>query len=200
MSTYKLNWDKMMLESAAWQYIGNKSDLPTGDILYMKSEFDFDRGVISWNSKSSAEEGFGRRSSSAKFHIPTYFYFSNHVDGWTAMRFYPYYQKKSIDVWTSTSFHINAATIKYKGEETIKVPAGKIRCHKFEIKGKGILAMLFGKKAWLWMSAEDEKNYMVRYKNNNGRGRMAMVDLRLAKVEKISEQEWKVKVNSTDHR
>ncbi len=193
LNTYRMNWEKMMLESATWQYIGSKSNLPLGDVLHMETKFDFVRGRANWNSKSLAEDGLDRKSVSTKFQTPTFFYFSNHVDGWTAMRFYPY-PKKEIEVDVSNSFHVKDVRISYRGKETISVPKGEIRCHKFEITGKGMLAWLFGKKAWLWMSAEDHKSYMVRYENKNEWGHMAMMDLRLTSVEQISPGDWKRKV------
>lgn len=194
LNTYEMNWKRMMLESASWQYIGNEANLPVGDVLRMDSRFDFERKSVNWNSKALAEEGFDRKSVSTKFQIPTFFYFSNHVDGWTAMRFYPY-PKNSIKVHISTSFHVNRAKIQHRGKKKVEVPAGEILCHKFEMKGTGMLAWLFGKKAWLWMSAEDDRNYMVRYKNNNEWGHMAMMDLRLTGVKKISPEEWREKID-----
>lgn len=194
LNTYRMNWDKMMLESATWQYIGKRKNLPRGDVLHMETEVNFARGRADWNSKSIAKDGFDRKSVSTKFQIPTFFYFSNHVDGWTAMRFYPY-QKEKIEVGVSNSFHTKDVRISYRGKETITVPEGEIRCHKFEIKGKGMLAWLFGKKAWLWMSAEDNKGYMVRYKNKNEWGHMAMMDLRLTSVEHVTPADWKRKVS-----
>lgn len=193
LNTYKMSWDKMMLESATWQYIGDKNDLPVGHILHGEMEFNFGENRATWHSKKLAKEGINHRSASTKFKVPTYFYFSNHLDGWTAMRFYPY-PKNKIEIQASTGFHLNRVEVKYKGEERIKVPAGEIRCHKFLMRAKGILARLFGKKAWMWMSAEDKRSYMVRYKNKNGRGHLSMVDLRLAKVKKISIEEWEKKV------
>ena len=88
-----------------------------------------------------------------------------------------------------------AAEIKYIGKEEVDVPFGKVRSNKFEIKGLGFIASLFGKKAWVWMSDEDSRGYMVKYVNNNHRGNLPMIEMRLVSIKKMTDSQWNGFVN-----
>lgn len=197
---YILDLDHMMLKSSHFQSFTKLEDMPLNTTWEAKSEVDFTKKENNFSFTNKYKDGLKTQKRTFAFnHIPTFFYYTQHVDAWTVMRFYPY-SKKRLDVWNYTGNKLTGVKIKYQGEEVIEVPAGTIRCHKFKMSGKGILAWLFGKKAHLWMSAEDERNFMVHYKNNNEKGSWPMIDLRLAKVEKLSEKEWEEKVIKADKR
>lgn len=196
---FNLNLNYMMLQSMSFQSLQPKEEIPIGTTWEGSGKTNFQEKTFNLEHLNHQQEGMQYRNRNYEFsHLPTFFYLTGHVDFWTVMRFYPY-QKKEIEVWNYTQNDLTGVKVKYQGKESLKVPAGKIRTHKFEMSGKGILALLFGKKAWLWMNEEDGRNFMVRYRNNNRRSSsMPVIDLRLARVEKVSEKKWENKVDGFD--
>lgn len=193
-TTYKLNWNYMMLESFSYQFLGPK-EISFGHSWQANARTDFQEQKQQLTNVKLTKGGKEVKKYTKKFdHFPTFFYITLHVDAWTTMRFYPY-PKEKITAWNYTGNKLTQVKIKHQGEEIIEVPKGKLRTHKFKITGKGVLAWLFGKKAWLWLSAEDERNYMVKYVNNNDRGNKPRVEFRLSEVKKVSEKEWRKKVD-----
>lgn len=197
--TFTLNMEYMMLQEETFQALSEKSEVALNTTWRAESKTDFNQKKNTLIYTNRREDGVESTTRINKFNgFPTFFYFTLHVDLWTAMRFYPYPQKR-IDAWNYTGSKLTGIKIEYKGEEAIQVPAGETRCHKFEISGKGILALLFGKKAWVWMSAEDKKQYMVKYENKNPRGNWPMLKLQLVSIERISLEKWKEKIKKYEN-
>lgn len=193
-TTYKLNWNYMMLESFSYQFLGPQ-EISFGHSWKLTAKTDFQEQKLQLTDVKLTKEGKEVKKHTYKFdHYPTFFYLTLHVDAWTAMRFYPF-PKKTPKLWNYNGNKLNEVKVKYHGKETVEVTAGEILAHKFEFSSKGILAWLFGKKAWLWLSAQDERNYMVKYVNNNDRGGKPKIEFQLAEVKKVSEEEWKEKVD-----
>lgn len=188
-NTYKLNWDYMMLEEHTWEIL-DQADLTDGDTKSMENHTDFINQVVESEFTNKEEEGFKTYYFVTNYELtPTFEYSSMHLDFWTAMRFYPYNESK-ITVGMIEGEEYLETDVIYQGEEVVEVPFGSVKAHKFELRGRGLLARLFGKRAWLWLTAEDERNYMVKYRNENQRGNLPIVEMRLEKIEKRSLDEW----------
>lgn len=193
-TTFKLNWNYMMLQSFSYHFLGPRK-LSFGHSWKLTAKTDFQEQKLQLTNVKLTEERKKVKKNTKKFdHFPTYFYFTYHVDAWTAMRFYPF-PKKNLELWNYIGNKLNVVKVKYQGKETVEVPAGEILAYKFEFSGKGLLSWLFGEKAWLWLSAEDARNYMVKYINNNDRGNKPRVEFRLEEVKKVSEKKWQEKVD-----
>lgn len=197
---YTLDMEHMMLDSYHFRSLMPRNDIALKTTWKAAMEYHFQTHEYTVNFTNRYQEGLKTKKVTEKItHIPTFFYNTRHVDLWTIMRFYPLSQKK-IDAWNYTGNKLTGIKIKYQGNVEVRTPTGEMSCYKFELSGKGILAWLFGKKAWLWMNTEDERNYMVRYKNNNERGNWPMMELHLIRVESISEQEWQGKIEKAARR
>ena len=192
-NTYRINLDQMMLERSIFQYLLDKNSLSPNMTYQGETTVDFTKKRMKFDYLNRTEKRFQRYYKTVKYKIiPTFSYSTYHVDGWTVMRFYPYPEKRiRVGEINSSLFYVDA-DVEYLGRETVEVPYGKIDCHKFEITGRGLLARLYGKKAWIWMSAEDDRNYMVKYRNDNPRSTfLPVVEMRLADIKKMTPEEWK---------
>ena len=192
LCTYRINLDQMMLERSTFQYLLDKSSISPNTTYQAETTVDFAKKRLTYDVLNRTEKGFQRYYKTVKYKIiPTFSYGTYHVDGWTVMRFYPYPEKRiQVGEINSSLFYVDA-DVEYLGRETVEVPYGKIDCHKFEITGRGLLARLYGKKAWVWMSAEDERNYMVKYRNDNPRSAFEpVVEMRLVDIRKMTPEEW----------
>lgn len=199
-TSYTLNMKYMMIESFSFQSLQEKESLPVDSTWRLSFSNDFQRGTAYATFENKYEDGIKAVEETYDTkNIPTFFYYFRNVAFWTAMRFYPYPEKR-MDVWNYTGKSLNGVKVEYQGEKTVEVLGEKILSHKFEMSSKGILSWLFGKKAWVWISAENNKQYMVRYKNNNATGNWPMLEYRLSEVKKISGEEWKSKVDKADKR
>ncbi|NLZ44106.1 MAG: DUF3108 domain-containing protein [Clostridia bacterium] len=190
--TYRINLDRMMLERSTFQYLPDKNSLSPNMTYQGETTVDFAKKRMKFDYLNRTEKGFQRYYKTVEYKItPTFSYSFEHVDGWTVMRFYPYPEKRiQVGEINSSLFYVDA-DVEYLGQETVEVPYGKVDCHKFEITGRGLLARLYGKKAWIWMSAEDERNYMVKYRNDNPRSTfLPVVEMRLADIKKMTPEEW----------
>lgn len=190
--TYRINLDRMMLERSTFQYLPDKNSLSPNMTYQGETTVDFAKKRMKFDYLNRTEKGFQRYYKTVEYKIiPTFSYTTYHVDGWTVMRFYPYPEKRiRVGEINSSLFYVDA-DVEYLGREAVEVPYGKIGCHKFEITGRGMLARLYGKKAWIWMSAEDERNYMVKYRNDNVRSTfLPVVEMRLADIKKMTPEEW----------
>jgi len=190
LETYTMNWKYMMLQSSTWNILFNKEKLGFDRTWKANTTTDFLKKKREYIGTNRMENGFKTTRSQDKFkRIPTFYYMSGHVDLWTVMRFYPYPEKRIIVGNMASGFYTDAE-IKYLGKEEVDVPFGRVRTNKFGIKGLGLIAALFGKKAYVWMSDEDSRGYMVKYVNNNHRGNWPMVSLRLVSIKKMTDAEW----------
>lgn len=189
-TTYRLNWNYMMLEKSTWE-VFDPTLLTDHTTKTSETRTDFINQVVAVEFTNKVEEGFKDFYFVTTYEItPTFNYASMHLDFWTIMRFYPFSERK-ITVGMIEGQKYVEKDIIYQGIETVEVPYGSVKAHKFELKGRGLLARLFGKRGWLWLTAEDERNYMVKYRNENKRGNLPIVDMRLEKIEAMSSDEWK---------
>ena len=187
-NTYKLNWNYMMLEKYTWEVFDRV--IVTDGTKTAETRTDFINQVVAMEYTNKVKEGFKTSYSVTNYELtPTFDYRSMHLDFWTAMRFYPFSESK-ITVGMILEGRYVETDIIYQGIEVVEVPYGSVKAHKFELKGRGLLARLFGKQGWLWLTAEDERNYMVKYRNENRRGNLPIVDMRLEKIEEMSSDEW----------
>ncbi len=113
--------------------------------------------------------------------LPFYDYATSHLDLTIVMRFL----NSNIKNFTVLNVYANKSTdviIKKIGEENIH----GIDCVKWEMKGKGLLAKMFGYNGYIWL-ANKKPYYLVKYVNN------LKVDSReyhFIKKKKISIEEW----------
>lgn len=199
-TNYTIDLNHMMVQTLEHHALRPKEKLPVDALVSLTLNTDFQDGKVVGEGVHKHKQGIVTESVTYDFkRTPTFFYFFGHMALRIAMRFYPYSRKK-VDAWNYTGTNHTGVEIEYLGKETIEVPAGRIRCNKFELSGKGILSWLFGEKGWIWTSAESEKNYVVRYKNNNKTAKWPMKDFQLTKVENITEQAWNRKIDNVDRR
>ncbi len=189
-NTYRLNWQHMMSERFTWERF-DETTVTDGSTKTADIRTDFINQVVEIEYTNKVEEGFKDFYSVTNYELtPTFDYRLMHFDFWTVMRFYPFSESK-IKVGFIIEGRYVETDIIYQGIEVVEVPYGSVKAHKFELKGRGLLARLFGKQGWLWLTAEDERNYMVKYRNENRRSSsLPIVDMRLEKIEKMGSDEW----------
>jgi len=192
---YKMNWDYMMFERNEWQRLGNKNKMKNNTTLKSKTSVNFAKKKITGNFINKVKDGFKRRSFASRFEsIPTYFYkITGLIPLWFALRFYPL-EKEKITVNSLTNNYNVDFDIKYEGKEEVEVPYGKVLSYKFELVPKlSFFMKIFSspKKAWIWLSAENNYRYMVKYRNNNERNTFTQsLEYRLVERKKMTPEEW----------
>ena len=188
-TTYRLNWNYMMLERSTWE-VFDPTLLTDHTTKTLETRTDFINQVVAVEFTNKVEEGFKDFYSVTNYDLnPTFDYRLMHFDFWTVMRFYPFSESKITVGFIIDGRYVETEII-YQGIEVVEVPYGSVKAYKFELRGRGLLARLFGKRGWLWLTAEDERNYMVKYRNENKRGNLPIVDMRLEKIEAMSSDKW----------
>ena len=192
---YKMNWNYMMLEKERFFSLKKKSEVAIGRTFKNSYNIDFSKKILRLNHTNRKKNGFKEFTHIHKFtSIPTYFYnLTDLVPLWFALRFYPL-DKKEISVNSYSQGYNITLDIKYIGKEEVEVPYGKVLCHKFELVPQMSFAMKIifkPKKAWIWLTSEDNKMYMVRYRNNNVKNSFTRnMEYRLADIKKMTPEEW----------
>ena len=191
---YKLNWDYMMLEQQEYISLKNENDIPIGYAFKIKRSIDFKRKTFDDSTYGREKNGFQHFHKIWKFEsIPTYFYrYTYLVPLWFALRFYPL-NKKMITVNSMTGNYNIKFEIKYEGKEKVKVPFGKVLSYKFELIPKlSFFMKIFSspKKAFIWLSAENNYRYMVKYRNNNKVDNNPSIEYQLVERKKMTPEEW----------
>ncbi len=190
-----MNWDYMMLEGSEWQYLGDKNKMKSNTTLKAETSIDFSKKTFKYRGTNKVKDGLKEYNFFYKFNsIPSYFYQDTELlPLWFALRFYPL-NKKMITVNSNTNGYNVKFEIKYEGKEKVKVPFGKVLSYKFELIPKlSFFIKLFHspKKAFIWLSAENNYRYMVKYRNNNERSTFTQsLEYRLAERKKMTLKEW----------
>ncbi len=195
---YKMNWKYMMFENRESLSLENENELRKIEGVYdLKAtiNIDFSRRTISRHYKQLKKGKIVEWGDMHRFKsIPTYFYRTTElVPLWFVLRFYPL-GKKEVSVNQYMGGLNSKLDIKYLGKEKVEVPFGKILCYKFELVPKMSFAMKMifkPKKAWIWLTSEDERRYMVKYRNNNWRATFyPNMEYRLFDIKKMTSEEW----------
>lgn len=192
---YRINWDYMMLEKEDYSYAGNQNDIPIGFVSKININVDFQKKIFESKTFGKSKNGLSDFNSAEQFEsIPTYFYqYTDLMDLWFALRFYPL-TKDKITVNSLTSNYNVDLDIKYEGKEEVKVPHGKVLCYKFSaLPQVSFLRKLFRspKNIYFWLTSENEKRYMVKYRNDNEQYTVIQsMEYRLAEMKKITSEEW----------
>ncbi len=196
LQTYTWDWEHLMLSHATWEYTGPVETLEPGCAIKAVSTADFNSHVYVTDGEALMQDGIEKNSYKLKFsRIPTINYgidngislawiLREHLDEFLSGK------RKTLEVgFINGSYYVDAS-LSYKGEELVSVPFGQVPCYKFECESKGLLARMFGKKAWVWLSKE-APHYMVRYRNENDRGQYnPFLDYQLEKKKSMSVAEW----------
>jgi len=198
LEKYKMNWDYMMFEKREILNLMNKDELQEvkgAKTLKATINIDFSKCIERENVKNIEKGEIKEWDTIHRFKsIPTYFYRRTDLAPlWFVLRFYPF-EKEKVSVNHYMSGYNNKFDIKYVGKEEVEVPYGKVLCHKFELAHQMSFAMkmLFKpKKAWIWLTSEDDRRYMVKYRNNNVRSTLYRnMEYRLAEIKKMTPEEW----------
>ncbi len=190
---YQINLHQMMLESLQYEYLVGEGILPINTTCRGEITADFENQRIYFGYLNHTEDGFRRYNKETNYKaVPTFSYHFLHIDLCTALRFYPFPKRKlSVGEINNDQFYLDSQ-LKYRGKELVEVPAGQVTCHKFELAGKGLLAWLFGKRAWIWTTAEDPRSYMVKYRNENPQSAYnPIMELHLADIKSMSLSDWR---------
>ena len=191
----KINWDYMMLDKRSWVNLKDKDSMGVGASLEGHENIDLIKKTLNFVNTQKFKEGFKKKYYTNKFKsIPSYFYSSTDLlPLWFALRFYPL-NKKIITVNSMTNGYNTKFEIKYEGKEEVDVPYGKILSYKFELIPKlSFFMKIFSssKKAFIWLSAENNYRYMVKYRNNNEQNTFIQsIEYRLAERRKMTPEEW----------
>ncbi len=192
---FEMNWDKMMLESSTYMTFKDKNDLVSGESLKNNININYSKKILQINLTNRVEEGFKEYNYNWEFNsIPTYFYtITSLTPLWFTLRFYPI-RKENITVNSNANDHNIEFKIKYEGKEKVKVPFGEVLCYKFEIVPQlSFFMKLFHspKKAFIWLTSEDDHRNMVKYRNNNEKNSFEQsMEYRLAERKKMTPEEW----------
>ena len=192
---YKMNWNYMMFEMSEYISLRNKKDIALGSTYKVVEKIDFKKKIQKYHGFNLTENGFDEKNFVWEFeNFPTYFYYQTDLlPLWFTLRFYPFDQEK-ITVNHNREGYDTELEIKYEGKEKVDVPYGKVLCYKFELIPKlSFFMKIFHspKKAWIWLSAESNYRYMVKYRNNNERSTFTQsMEYRLAERKKMTLEEW----------
>ena len=195
ITNYTLNWNYMMLEKEYYKSFENKNDIKIHQAYKINVSIDFTKKTLKNNTYGREKDGFQNFNSMWKFEkIPTYFYqYTALMPLWFTLRFYPL-EKEKITVNSLTNNYNVDFDIKYEGKEEVEVPFGKVLSYKFELIPKlSFFMKIFSspKKAFIWLSAENNYRYMVKYRNNNERSTFTQsMEYRLAERKKMTLEEW----------
>jgi len=192
---YMINWNYMMLSKSEWQFLGDRQSMPSNTTYSSTTIIDFEKKRVIYKGINKIEDGFKNTNNISEFEsIPTYFYRKTDLlPLWFSLRFYPL-GKKDISVNHNAHGYDTDFSIKYIGKEKVETTFGKVLCHKFELFPQMSFFMkLFysPEKAWIWLSAEDNYRYMVKYRNNNERSTFTQnMEYRLAERKQLTLEEW----------
>ncbi len=188
----------MMLESSKFKNFRDEQDIPKGGTIKSSQNVDFSTMTI-YNRSLNKGEIFNRVYKFNK--VPTYFYLLDElIPLWFALRFYPF-DREEVVVNHNAKGYDMPLEIRYMGKERVRVGDKDVLCHKFRLRFKvGLLLSLIQKPkdAYIWLTAEDETRYMVRYINDNRQSSFFQsMEYRLVEVRRMSLEEWerfKVKI------
>lgn len=190
-----INWNYMTLDKRSWKNLENKDSLGIGASLEGDETVDFGDKTLHGVNTQKFKDGFKKIYFAYKFEsIPSYFYSSTDLLPLCfALRFYPL-NKEAIDVNNVTNGYNTKFEIKYEGKERVNVPFGNVLCYKFELVPQlSFFMRLFHspKKAFIWLTAEDNSMYLVKYLNDNEQNTFVRsLEYRLVKRTKMSIREW----------
>ena len=196
INKYVLNWKYMMLKQFRYKYIGNIKDLPLHYADSIDFSVDFQKKLcvsLDYGKEKNGLQNFNHRYKLES--LPSYFYdYTDLMDLWFALRFYPF-NKEMINVYIMHDGYNVKFDIKYDGKEEVEVPFGNVMCYKFELVPN--LSFFMGlfhqpKKAYIWLTSEDSKLYMVKYINYNDQSSLVhYIEYGLKRIEKVSAKKWK---------
>jgi len=198
---YIWNWSYLMVEQSSWEYTGPLESAQPVMTIRAKGVADFSKKEYRAEGEDKTEKGIERFSAKARFsRTPTVNY--NLDEGFSLGWIINAYKNEliknnKIKIGLIAGWYYVNAEISYKGEEAVSVPYGDIQCYKFEVKGEGLLATLYGKKAWMWLSKEDP-SYVVRYRNEMPRnGLESGIDFQLSSITKNAKaDDWEMLRNN----